>query len=95
MRITVSLRLFGPLTLSQTDPWPAAILVDELDAGGFAGLPYHDKRRATGFRGARLYLPDSYDPDPSPGSEFLLAPVKEGTRRPALCRRDHSWTMPV
>jgi hypothetical protein len=27
--------LFGPLTLAQTDPRPAAVLVDEFDATGF------------------------------------------------------------
>jgi hypothetical protein len=29
------LSLFGPLTLAETDPWAAAVRVDEFDAGHF------------------------------------------------------------
>jgi hypothetical protein len=34
------------LPLSQSYAWPAAVLVDELDAGGFEGAPDDVKRRA-------------------------------------------------
>jgi hypothetical protein len=34
-------RLFGPLTLTQTDARAAAVLVDEFEVGGFENAPDH------------------------------------------------------
>jgi hypothetical protein len=83
------------LTFAQTDAWATAIFLDEFDAGSLQGLPQHNKRCTSRFGYTGFYLSNSHDTDPGLISEILLAPIKETTRCPALCRRDHRDNMRI
>ena len=43
--------LFSPLTLAEADPWATAVLVDEVDAGGFESAPDNILDRVTRLTG--------------------------------------------
>jgi hypothetical protein len=46
---------------SVTAPRPAAVFVDEVDAGGLESAPYHGNRGSSRGVTIRLKLPDRYD----------------------------------
>jgi hypothetical protein len=53
--------LVWPLAFAQSDPWAAAVLVDEFDAGGFECAPNDIEGRPTRLTNPRLKLMHSYD----------------------------------
>jgi hypothetical protein len=80
---------------TQSNTRPAAVLVDEFDAGSFQGLPHNNQRCTSRFGRTGLDLSNSHDTDPRLASEILLAPIEQAACCPALCRCDHRGNMPV
>jgi hypothetical protein len=86
--------LFGPLTLAETDPRAAAVLIDELDAGGFERASNDLKCGAAWLTSCRLKLMHGHDAHARPLRKLLLAPCKKATGCPALSWGDHEVLVP-
>jgi hypothetical protein len=81
--------LLRPLTLTETDPRAAAVLLNEFDASFFESLPHDYQRGSTWVTYTSFYLPDGHNTDACLTGEILLAPIEETPSRPALRRCDH------
>jgi YqaJ-like viral recombinase domain len=77
------------LLIPHPDSRPAAILVDELDAGTLQRTANHRKCCAPGLLIFTLKLTDRNHADASVLCQCLLAPIEKPPRRSALCRTDH------
>ncbi len=82
-----------PLALAQPRSGAATVLVDELDAAGFECPPDHVECCAAGLTYSCFELVHSHYSDARFPRESLLAPTKEASRSPALCRCNHRRTV--
>jgi hypothetical protein len=64
-----------PCRFSQSNAWPATVLVDELDARFLKGSSYDIKGRATWLAPLLFELVDGHDADARSISQVLLAPT--------------------
>ena len=69
-----------------SNPCPSSVLVDELNPGPLKGTPNNVERGAPRLSGPSLELVDRYYSHARLFSEFVLAPLKQCTSCPALCR---------
>src|SRR5579872_1702055 len=78
--------------LTQPDPRPLAVPVDEDHASAFEGALQH-RHGGISRPPAALEKADGDDAKMGRFGEPHLGPIKQGSRRPALCRSDHRPTL--
>ena len=82
--LPVSIARFSRRTLSKPDSRATAVLIDELDTGGFQSASNYVERCASWLAKPRFQLMHCDNSHRSLGGEILLAPIKERTGCSAL-----------
>jgi hypothetical protein len=90
---TIALPFFL-LALAQPHARSAAVLVDELDAGGFECAPNDIQSCTTRLTNPDLELVHGYNADARRAREILLAPTDQASGGPALGWGEHLPIMP-
>jgi len=85
--------IFG-LVLSQADPGTAAVLVDELDAGGYKSSLNNLESGPARLTQPCLKLMHCHNADACTACQFLLAPLNQAPCCSTLCWCHHGQCLP-